>query len=59
MMQSGAVLCEPGVQGMVGLEGLDKLQVRVPQVKMRQAQGAVVHHLAVQHGKPDAVAPDF
>jgi hypothetical protein len=58
-MQASATPGEPRPQRVVGRERFDELQVRVPQVEMREPDGAVVHNFAEQHRQPHAVTPDF
>jgi hypothetical protein len=59
VVQAGAIFREPRVKRMVGAERLDELEVGVPEVEVREANGAVVGDLGAHDGEAELVAPDF
>ena len=53
------MLFEPSLEGMVGREGLDQLELGVTHVEMGESHRACHDVFAVEQRKPELVAPEF
>jgi hypothetical protein len=59
VMQPWAMLFQPGLQRMIGRQRLDKLQLRIPEIEMREPDRALVDNFAKEQPQSDAIAPDL
>jgi hypothetical protein len=59
VMETWTMLGEPGVERVIGRERLHKLEMRVAEVELGEADGAAIHHLGADDGKSQPVAPEL
>lgn len=55
VMQAGAVLREPRLERVLGREWLNKLQLRITQIEVREAHSALVNFFTIEYGQPNPV----